>query len=264
MNKQITELNDTIALCDKAIEYICLNGNIRQNNEIYLAYKAKISKFLKENNLIIKDYPPYIILDALYFENGGYSVNLSEMKMIREMVIRIKNEKFGNHFDKIFISHREKDKAQVDALIELLYALGIPRPTQDSPESMIFCSSHPNCYISNGLRNLDEIKRQFDSSKNSYYVLWYTRNYFESQACMNEAGAIWITGKNYQEILAPAFDEKTIGGLLDKQPVWFRADDKFRLNTFRDDIERMFELPSLVPNAWELARDAFLTKIVGG
>ena len=67
--------------------------------------------------------------------------------------------------------------------------------------------------------------------------------------------------KKYQEILMPDFDSSQIRGLLDKQPVWFRANDKMRLNTFKEQIEKMFALPPTISNTWELARDKFIEQI---
>ena len=78
---------------------------------------------------------------------------------------------------------------------------------------------------------------------------------------MNEAGAIWVMNKKYQEILVPGFQSAKIGGLLDKQSVWFRANDKYRLNTFKQQIDTMFGIDPLTPNAWEEARDTFIAKI---
>lgn len=89
----------------------------------------------------------------------------------------------------------------------------------------------------------------------------YTDNYFSSQACLNEMGAIWVTNKKYQEILMPKFDETHIKGLLDKQVTWFRANDKFRLNDFKKQIETMFYLSPLEQNSWEIARDKFIKAI---
>ena len=34
------------------------------------------------------------------------------------------------------------------------------------------------------------IREQFQGHSHIYFILWYTDNYFESQACLNEAGAI--------------------------------------------------------------------------
>lgn len=57
-----------------------------------------------------------------------------------------------------------------------------------------------------------------------------------------EAGDIWAMKKKYQEILVTNFDVNKINGLLDKQSVWFKTDNKARLNTFKEQIEAMFGL----------------------
>ena len=89
---------------------------------------------------------------------------MREVKTIYETVVALKHDLFPESFEKIFISHREKDQKQIVAFMELLYALGIPRPTATQPESVIFCTSHPATYLENGSRNLDEIKKQFTDS----------------------------------------------------------------------------------------------------
>lgn len=261
MNQRLGAINEIIELCDQMIAYIKKFGVIRENNKFYCEYKEKISNFLKENKLEINDYAPFTVLKALYFPKAPYIVSMSEANMIRDMVIKIKHDHFSDCYDNIFISHREKDREQVSAFIELLYAIGFPRPTVDTTERMIFCSSHPDCYIENGEPNLDKIKEQFNNHKHTFFVLWYTDNYFESQACLNEAGAIWVMHKTYQEILAPDFDSSNIRGLLDKQSVWFRANDKYRLNTFKEQIQKMFLISILSQSSWELARDSFISKL---
>lgn len=143
----------------------------------------------------------------------------------------------------------------------LISQIGISRPTVGNDEKVIFCTSHPATYLENGARNLDEIREKVNCSDHTFFIMWYTDNYFESQACLNEAGAIWALNKKYQEILIPGFDSSKIGGLLDKQSVWFRANDKFRLNTFKEQLESMFGLDPLTTNAWETARDSFISKI---
>ena len=261
MNAQLKDINEIIVLCDSMIAQIRDNGVLYSRNQTYEEYKAKIELFLKSNNLIRNDFGPFQVLKALYYSTTGYSVNLSEAMSIRNTVISLKHELFPNAFERIFISHREKDKAQVAAFMELLYSLGIPRPTIGNDEKVIFCTSHPTAYIENGARNLDEIRAYFSSPDHTFFILWYSDNYFESQACLNEAGAIWAMNKNYQEILMPNFDSAKIGGLMDKQRVWFRANDKARLNTLKAQLETMFGLDPLTFNAWETARDTFIAKI---
>lgn len=261
MNPSLQEINEIIKICDKMVNFVRSKGIIRNGNSLYSEYKKKIYDFVKKYELLQPDYAPYAVLDSFYFSTSSYYLNMSEVEMIRRTVIELKHELFPDSFDRVFISHREKNKDQVAAFMDLLYSIGIPRPTATQPESMIFCTSHPATYLENGSRNLDEIKKQFTDSTHIFCILWYTDDYFESQACLNEAGAIWATGKRYQEILSPKFDSKKIGGLLDKQSVWFKADDKFRLNSFKEQIEQMFGLTSISANAWETARDTFIEQI---
>ena len=265
MNSQLKEINEIISLCDIMIKQINEAGIIYTGNRYYEEYKRKINLFFSMHRCN-HPYVPYIILNRFFF-NGQYSVNMSIAQEIRNAVIRLKHDMYPNSYERIFISHREKDAKQVAAFIELLYAIGIPRPTVGNEENVIFCTSHPATYIKNGVKNLDEIKEQFNCPSHTFYILWYTDNYFDSQACLNEAGAIWVSNKKYQEILIPGFDSQKIGGLLDKQPVWFRANDKYRLNTFKEQLEPMFNLAPLTQNAWEEARDTYISKInsmIGG
>ncbi|MBR3318540.1 MAG: toll/interleukin-1 receptor domain-containing protein [Atopobiaceae bacterium] len=261
MNPKLADINGIISTCDAMIEEIHQYGELKGGNQNYESYKWQIKRFLQSNNLIRRDYGPYVALAALYYQNRGYTVNLSEARTIREIVVSLKHELFPDSFEKIFISHREKDKYHVDALVELLYAIGIPRPTAHGDDRVIFCTSHPAAYIDNGERNLDTIKSQLNGPEHVFFIMWYSDSYFESQACLNEAGAIWAMGKRYQEILAPSFDSSKIGGLTDKQPVWIRANDKYRLNTFKAQLESMFCLDPLDQNAWEASRDAYISKV---
>lgn len=261
MNPGLNEINSLIELCDRMIDFINQYGIIHTGNLQYEEYKKQIIRFFNARNNIRHDYGPYLVLDKLHYSGGGYTVCMSEMQMIRNTLIWMKHDLYPNCYEKIFISHREKDKEQVAAFIELLYTIGIPRPTLTNNKKTIFCTSHPSAYIENGVNNLEEIRKQFQSHEHTLYILWYTDAYFESQACLNEAGAIWAMDKKYQEILSPTLKSEAIGGLLNKQPVWFRSNDKYRLNTFKDQIEVMFNLSPITMNEWEFARDKFITEI---
>lgn len=265
MRNQLIEINEIISVCEELVAQIQTIGTVKYRDDIYEKYKALINVFCNKYN--IEDNPCEDVRCTYraikyYYWNGRYTVNYKEASDILELVVSLKYLLFPNLYEKIFISHREKDKVQVDALIELLYALGIPRPLQNN-KSMIFCSSHPAAYIENGQMVDDTIMKQFHCKQNVFFILWYTDNYFESQACLNEMGAIWVMNKKYQEILMPGFDRSKIGGLLPKEKISFKANDKFRLNTFKKQIEEMFLLQPIAPNAWEVARDKFIKTIEG-
>ena len=256
MNPKLKEINGLIALCDQMLSITQERGFISTNHELYQTYKRLVKPFCINNDIYDDQYAPYVVLNEFYRSNT--KLNRSMVCQIRGTLIAIKHFLFENSYEKIFISHREKDAEQVDAFVDLLHAIGIPRPTTEAPESVIFCTSHPEGYIKNGERNLDTIRDMINTDEHVFYILWYTDRYFESQACLNEAGAIWAMKKKYQEILMPNFDEKKINGLLDKQQIWFKANDKERLNDFAVDIQKMFSLPKLTTNSWEMARDKFI------
>jgi hypothetical protein len=259
MNPKLKEINGLITLCDQMLSITQERGFISTNHELYQTYKRLVKPFCINNDIYDDQYAPYVVLNEFYRSNT--KLNRSMVCQIRGTLIAIKHFLFENSYEKIFISHREKDADQVHAFIDLLHAMGIPSPTIEAPESVIFCTSHPEGYIENGKRNLDEIRDRINTDEHVLYILWYTDKYFESPACLNEAGAIWAMKKKYQEILMPNFDSGKIKGLLDKQQVWFRANDKMRLNTFKEQVEKMFALPPTTSNAWEMARDKFVQTI---
>lgn len=263
ISNQLSELNEIIKVCESLVERIKVNGTVRSKDDLYEKYKVLIDSFCRKyriqdnaSNCIRKIYD---ILKHYYWVRG-YTVDQNEAQTILETVIQLKYELFPNLYEKIFISHREIDKEQVDALIDLLYAIGIPRPLQNGDKT-IFCSSHPAAYIENGQMIDNEIIKHFHCEQNVFFILWYTDNYFESQACLNEMGAVWVMNKQYQEILMPGFERNKIGGLLPKEKISFYANNKFRLNTFKEQIEKMFSLQPVDTNAWEIARDKFIKTI---
>lgn len=282
MNPKLKEINELIDLCDQMLDYAKENGCITSKNEIYQKYKFSWEKFAKENNIsdirIARHFLGYGIkfltaISVLFSLNMialpiFMSINTKteilyqkDILEIRNALIELKHTKFKDDFEKIFISHREKDAKVVSDFIELLYAIGIKRPNEDNPSGCIFCTSHPDGYIPNGEPNSEIIRNMLSTDEHVFYILWYSDEYFDSPACLNEAGAIWAMKKKYQEILMPSFDSNKIRGLLDKQPVWFRVNDKMRLNTFKEQVEKMFDLTPITINTWELARDRFVEQV---
>lgn len=261
MNSQLKEVNELISICDQMLNSISNRGCIYTYEPLYQSYSDLVNQFVDKYQIPKNNYAPFAIIKKYWTSSGNFTLYISEIKAIKSNLLLIKHDLFQDAYEKIFISHREKDAEEVAAFVELLHVIGIPRTTVDDPESVIFCASHPEGYIKNGERNLDEIRNLLNTDKHVFYILWYTDRYFESPACLNEAGAIWAMKKKYQEILMPNFESSNIKGLLDKQPVWFRADDKMRLNTFKEQIEKMFALPPITANVWETARDKFIRTI---
>ena len=265
MNTKLLEINDIISACETMTAYIKENGTVLVGNSShYFEYRDKINRFDDKHDLKNSDSVIvrgiHSVLTDLYWNRPNATVSFVEAETILHTIIRLKHELFPNQYEKIFISHCEKDKEQTEAFIEMLYAIGIQRPLANG-ESVVFCSSHPPAYIENGVRNTDCIRQQLISHDHVLCILWYTDNFFASQACLNEAGAIWALEKRYQEILHPCLERSRINGFLDNRITSFRSNDVARLNNFKAQLEQMFGLSPISQNSWEAARDRYIETI---
>ena len=268
MKKGLIEINEIIDVCERMIQQINTQGSISSSNSssnIYIEYKKKLNNFIDNYNIekssAIDICEIYTNINRYYWRSN-YSINLEEAQYIYHYIVHLKHILFPNDFDHIFISHREKDKAQIDAFVSLLYAIGIPRPIKNG-DNVIYCTSLPAYYIDNGSNFAEDIKDFINCHYHTYYILWYTDEYFESQPCLNEVGAIWVQDKPYQEIVSPKLDCDRIGGFLNRQNLYFCSNDKNRLNIFKEKIEQMFDLPQVNINYWEQERDKYINIING-
>lgn len=84
----------------------------------------------------------------------------------------------------VFISHSSKDIEFILQLNDFLYGLGIPK-------DKIFCSSIEGQGVKHGNRIEDTVKMYLSKSAIIIYVL--SRNFLESQACMQELGVGWMS-----------------------------------------------------------------------
>lgn len=266
MQKGLAEINEIIEICKKVVEYARMTTITRYNdgNRLYGEYKQLIRLFANKYNIEHHSSKTirmlYDRIEKYYWNGQNYSVNEVEAENILNSIIELKHVLFKDYCDRIFISHCEKDKEDVHAFMDLLYAIGIEKPLQNG-EKVVFCSSHPAGYIKNGKMFDEEIIKQFYWDYNTFFILWYTDGYFESQPCLNEAGAIWVMNKNYQEITSVDFDRSKIRGLLNDKKISFSANDVTRLNTFKEQIEEMFGINSVDINYWEKEREKYLKSL---
>lgn len=84
----------------------------------------------------------------------------------------------------VFISHSSKDIELILQLNDFLSGLGIPK-------DKIFCSSIEGQGVKQGNRIEDTVKLNLSKSAIIIYVL--SRNFLESQACMQELGVGWMS-----------------------------------------------------------------------
>lgn len=87
---------------------------------------------------------------------------------------------------KIFISHSSKDVDYVKSFVENVLVLGL-----DIPSERIFCSSMEGNGVKSGQYIPDRLREEIN--KSSLALLFISKNYKESEICLNEVGAAWVT-----------------------------------------------------------------------
>ena len=159
---------------------------------------------------------------------------------------------------KLFISHSEKDKAYVSAIVDLLVSMGL---TQEE----VFCSSIPGFGIGYGENIYKYLKDQF-MNYDLHVLFILSNNYYKSAACLNEMGAAWVLQKKYDSILLPGFEFAEIDGAVNprKKAMKLEGDSaelKNNLKQFIDDLTKEFGLREKSFAIWERCRDHLLDEI---
>ncbi len=107
---------------------------------------------------------------------------------------------------KIFISHSSKDIDFIDSFVKHILRLGL-----DIPADRIFCSSMEGHGIKSGEYIPDRLKTEMQLA--SIALLFISKNYKDSEVCLNEVGAAWVSLEktNIMPILLPDVDFKDLG-----------------------------------------------------
>lgn len=110
--------------------------------------------------------------------------------------------------NKIFISHSSDDVEIVKLFVEKILDLGL-----DIPSDRIFCSSMEGYGIQSGKYIPDTLKEEIN--KTSLALLFISKNYKESEVCLNEVGAAWaiLEKENIIPLLLPGVNFSELGFL---------------------------------------------------
>lgn len=159
---------------------------------------------------------------------------------------------------KLFISHAERDSKIVDLFVDLLCHLGLS-------EQNIIYSSRPEFGVPLGEDIYDFLRSELQSEK-IIPIFMLSANYYQSAACLNEMGAIWMKQSDYYTILLPDFRFEEIKGAINprKMSVHLGRDPfevQGELNKFKDEICRLFDL-KINETLWERKRNSFLKYIL--
>lgn len=129
---------------------------------------------------------------------------------------------------KIFISHSSRDEIIVEAFCDhiLIGALSINHAD-------IFCTSIDGMRIRSGYDWRNEIKAELSAAR--VVLLIVSPAYRESEVCLNEMGAAWISDIHVLPIIVPPISTDTVG-VLAKPLQYEKINDEGGLDRIRDEF----------------------------
>ena len=153
----------------------------------------------------------------------------------------------------LLISHRQDEvRVHGDFLIDLLLSIN------PSLRSIITFTSNPNFSIKKGQNIFEELKGCF---RPDYYVVFlFTKSFYDSNACLAEAGAAWATNTQYMNFpidlgfgdIDKPLDSSKSGALF-----LFDTEDKLRdfclaVQSVLEGIDKHYDIDHIVERAREL------------
>lgn len=246
----ISEINELLQLC---AELIGLPSMVTKDIPEYIDFDQKMESFINrynlENTRQYQDISQYrLTKSSQYLPNKEARAVIQSLMALKKLQIPNRNK-----FDRIFISHSSDDIKYVKPFVELLESLGLNQKT-------MFCSSVNGYGIPIGRNIYEYLKTEF-TDKNILVVMIMSKNYYNSEPCLNEMGATWVMSKEYITILVNDFEFSQIKGAVDPQKIGFKITDTDRLDEFKDKLVNGLGLTLSSNYDWETARDNFIAKI---
>lgn len=169
--------------------------------------------------------------------------NISEIENRDNNIIEItkanrleENNNDSNSF-KIFISHNEKNADLADIIIELLEDLGVSKSVEDKK---IFCSSATSRGVAMGEDIFEVIKEKFDENIIVFFL--FTKEFYESPACICEMGATWVKTKKHFPLVMPPYKFEDIKGIINKMIKGYMLDDENKFSELVDYLKLNFKI----------------------
>ena len=179
-------------------------------------------------------------------------VHYTAIKTIVDCVLALEKE---HHAKRIFISHSSKDTVVMKKFSDFILQLGIGLKPED-----IFCTSIEDMGIKNGEDIRYHIMKNVQSADFSFLMI--SKNYKQSEICLNEMGAVWAANNRVRYFILPDVDFKEIGWLCDA----YKADklgDPIALDKLQEELTGFYGLsPKGV--TWSRHRQDFVDYLGGG
>ena len=244
ISEETMEINKTRLIFNSKVYY---DFTVKGVADKYLAAIEELCSAIKD------DYPA--ISHELWSHKERYNsdekiIHYSAMQSIVNCLLSLEEA----HTKKIFISHSSLDKDIIQKFTDHILRLGIGLSHED-----IFCTSIEEMGIKNGEDIRNHIKENILSADFSFLMI--SKNYKDSEICLNEMGAVWAVDNRVRYYLLPDVDFKEIGWLCDTNKA-DRIDNSVVLDALEEELTSFYGLPRQ-GTAWSRQRQEFLEYLDG-
>lgn len=153
----------------------------------------------------------------------------------------------------VLISHSQKDKEFVLALVTLLENMGLN-------EKNLFCSSIREYGIPLSGDIFDTIRNLFLNHE-LYVIFVHSPHYYESIVSLNEMGAAWVLKTDFCSLLTKDMSFDKMNGVVNNSNISIKIDTDDApslLNDLYKHLTDIFSLKKMNDNKWERYRNQFL------
>lgn len=156
---------------------------------------------------------------------------------------------------KIFISHSVKDIEIVKAFVDVILQGALSVPITE-----IFCISTDGTKIKSGEDWRNSIKDNILSAKINFLLI--SPNYKESEVCMNEMGAAWMTEALVIPLIIDPINYKTVGVIQEPTQIEKLLSD-ISLDRIRDIVKEELAIDDklIKSDRWTVKKKEFLSKV---
>lgn len=156
----------------------------------------------------------------------------------------------------VFISHSSEDKDFVDALVDLLEAIGLDN-------SNLFCSSVPDYWIGLSQDIFESLRKLFQEYE-LYVIFVQSPRYYKSPVSLNEMGAAWVLKNDCCSLLTKDMTREQMRGVVNGGTIYIKVDSgdaSARMNELKERLSKRFGLAGISTTTWERKRDSFLRAV---
>lgn len=151
---------------------------------------------------------------------------------------------------KIFVSHAIKDEKIAKAFVDLILHGSLYIPINE-----IYCISADGTKIKSGDDWRKSIRNAIREVKINFLII--TPNYKNSEVCLNEMGAAWVSDAKVIPMIIEPITYKTVGVIQEPNQIEKLTDEK-SLDRIKDFIQEELEIYNTSNERWTAKKKEFL------